>query len=98
MTFVISHISLPHTRVGGLKGIEMNYNTIICPGCGWIGRESTLTEDGTCPNCDYSVQTKSYDRLLTLKEIAHSDVEYDGVRLDKWLASLIRTISDGLRL
>lgn len=67
---------------------------VICPGCGWIGTIEGLS-DGVCPNCRYENNLPPL-RLLTIKEMLEDDEqgEYDGVRMDLFLASLFRVLYD----
>jgi len=73
----------------------MNRYTVICPGCGWTGQVSELMENGTCPECSYENGAPPY-RLLTLSEMLRiTDVEYADIRMDLFLASLLRVFGIG---
>jgi hypothetical protein len=41
--------------------------TIVCPGCGWVGKEEELCSK-ECPQCGYQNGSAPY-RLLTVKEM-----------------------------
>lgn len=73
---------------------DTTLDTIICPGCGWIGaiaKASSPNRD--CPSCGYENNLPPY-RLLTLKEMLENrDGEYDGVRMDAFLAALFRVLA-----
>jgi hypothetical protein len=45
--------------------------TIVCPGCGWAGKEEDLVDSAgflDCPECGYENGFEPY-RLLTVKEM-----------------------------
>jgi hypothetical protein len=63
-------------------------NTIICPGCGWIGEKSKLDKN-KCPRCGYKNKTSPY-RLLTMSEMEsrkYKNEEYQNVNMYKFLKS-----------
>ena len=69
--------------------------TIICPGCGWTGFEKDLESVGdlslVCPSCGYENNAwGSNYKLYTLTEMMEHDCEYNDVRMDLFLASLIK--------
>lgn len=63
-------------------------DTIICPGCGWTGNRKDLGKNGECPNCSYE---SSFSRLLTIKEMLKTKLEYNDVRMDLFLRSFIES-------
>lgn len=71
------------------------FDTIVCPGCGWTGDIEGLS-DGACPNCRYENNLPPL-RLLTIKEMLEDEEsgEYNDVRMDLFLASLLRALYDG---
>jgi len=68
--------------------------TIICPGCGWTGTVETLDQDG-CPDCGYENNLEPY-RLLTLSEMLNDEGEYDDIRMDLFLKSLLEFLNGGI--
>lgn len=62
--------------------------TIICPGCGWVGRDEELHE-GACPSCGYENGLPPY-RLLTLSKMLNDEGVYTDAYLDLFLKSLLK--------
>ena len=60
--------------------------TVICPGCGWVGSIDRLAE-GSCPDCGYENNAPPH-RLLTLSEMIYDNEPYNDVRMDLFLQSL----------
>ena len=73
---------------------DATLDMVICPGCGWIGIvEDLAVSDGACHHCSYENNLPPY-RLLTIKEMLENrDGEYDGVRMDAFLAALFRVLA-----
>lgn len=71
----------------------MNLDTIICPGCGWTGAIKELGKEySQCPKCQYENGSEPY-RLLTIKEmLKNTEPEYNDVRMDLFLKSVIKMI------
>ena len=80
------------------KEKEMKNDTIICPGCGWIGdvdqlRAGKYPNEVFCPDCGYENNAPPHYRLLTIGEMLYDDEEYNNVRMDLFLQSLSRVIT-----
>jgi len=68
-------------------------DTIICPGCGWIGSIDRLDE-GACPDCAYENNTPPHWRLLTIGELLSESepTDYCDMRMDLFLQSLLQVV------
>ncbi len=69
--------------------------TIVCPGCGWVGGVDKLWDGADCPACGYENGTEPY-RLLTLSEMLEHKTEYNDVRLDLFLLSVFALLDEWL--
>lgn len=68
--------------------------TIVCPGCGWVGKEEELsTQMGmgpvVCPDCKYENGQAPW-RLLTVKELLEfpQEGDYNQVNLYEFLNAI----------
>lgn len=70
----------------------MNWDMVVCPGCGWAGTIETLGKWGCCPQCNYENGVEP-NRLLTLSEMLQYEVVYVDVRMDLFLPSLFTDLA-----
>ena len=71
----------------------MDLDKIICPSCGWSGDVVNLGDWGECPECGCE-NWKDPHRLLTLQEMLESDIEYNNVKFNLFLATLLRMVKE----
>jgi hypothetical protein len=67
-------------------------NIIICPGCGWADEIAALSDEGQCPNCDFTNGRNLVpdERLLTVAELlADNDNDYVGVNVGAFARALL---------
>lgn len=72
--------------------------TIVCPGCGWVGKEYDLEASSgflDCPECGYENGSPPY-RLLTVKEMLDfpSEGAYNGVNIYEFLNAIKPFLQD----
>ncbi len=73
--------------------------TIVCPGCGWIGRKNKLheIEEGImgCPSCHYAywdTNDNEYSLPTLLQWLQKANVRSDDVNVGKFLESVLELL------